>query len=137
MREINKIIIHCSDSDHRSYDFDAIYNDHVNVNGWSNIGYHYGIDHDANIHVLRSVIYNGAHTRGHNKDSIGICVLGRSLFSVAQKEKLADLVSTLLQLTNLDSKDVYPHNYFNKDKTCPNIDIDEWKITYLQDKLWL
>lgn len=105
------------------------------MNGWSDIGYHYGIDHEANICVLRPVHKSGAHVRGENSDSIGVCVLGRVLFSVAQKRKLAELVSTLLHLTGLDSKDVHPHNMYNKNKTCPNFDLEEWKITYLQDEL--
>jgi hypothetical protein len=134
-RKINKIILHCSASDSRRYDFDAIYNDHVNIRGWSDIGYHLGIDHDGNIHTLRKLSRVGAHCRGQNSDSIGICILGKSLISVEQKRATAKLVAFLLDAYNLSENDVYAHYQFNEHKTCPNFDIDEWRVSYLQDEL--
>lgn len=133
-REIKKIILHCSDSDARQYDFDAIYRDHVHINGWQDIGYHFGIDHDGNIHTLRALSKPGAHTKGQNTDSIGICVLGLNLISVEQKRSLAKLVAYLLDWFNLSEKDVYGHYQFST-KTCPNFDVDEWRVSYLQDEV--
>lgn len=52
--------------------------------GWSDIGYHYLIDLSGNIYQGRAYISSssgeqltlGAHTKGNNSGSIGICVLG-------------------------------------------------------------
>jgi N-acetylmuramoyl-L-alanine amidase len=137
LRKIDKIIIHCSASDNRQYDFDAIYNDHVNVNGWSDIGYHLGVDFDGNYELLRPLSRIGAHCKGKNSSSIGICVLGLSLISFEQKRRLANLVAYLLDWFDLSIDDVYGHYEFNKNKTCPNFDMEEFKVSYLKDAICL
>jgi len=131
MREIDSIIIHCSGTDVPSYDFLAIRNDHVNHRGWSDTGYHYGIDHDGDIHILRPVHIPGAHVKGHNLKSIGICVLGLSAFSIIQMKQLFRLVDSLCYLTGLTRADVYGHNDFTDQKTCPNFDLEGMKDRFM------
>ena len=136
MRDINKIILHCSASDVDSYDFHAITKDHL-ARGWIDIGYHYGIDYDGDIHILRPIKTQGAHTKGHNSGSIGICILGLHRFSHTQVEQCAKLVLNMMQIFDLTSKDVYGHYEFTKNKTCPNIDMDMFRDVYLESDEWL
>lgn len=134
MKNYEKIIVHCSASDNRQYDFNRIRHDHKVHNGWSEIGYHIGIDHDGKVEFLRDINRNGAHARGHN-DSIGICLLGNHHFSADQFRALANLCYFLMKLYDLDADSIHPHNEFNENKTCPNFDLEEWKLCYLEPEL--
>lgn len=131
MREINEIILHCSASDIASYDFDAIKKDHVNNRKWQDIGYHYGIDYDGDIHILRPVSKPGAHVRGRNAHSIGVCILGNVNFTKTQLEQAGRLISSLCMLKDLDASCVRAHYEFTDQKTCPNIDIDFFRENFL------
>ena len=76
MRQINYIIIHCSATkagqDFRAKDIDRWHRER----GWDGIGYHKVIDLDGTIEPGRSETKPGAHCKGHNSDSIGICYIG-------------------------------------------------------------
>lgn len=58
------------------YTFKKCRDYHVNVEGWSDIGYHFFIGEDASLHIGRPLNRNGAHVIGHNSGTIGICVAG-------------------------------------------------------------
>ena len=77
MRAIEKLIIHCSATP-RNKDFTAedIRDWHVKGNGWSDIGYHFVIRLDGLIEFGRMVDRYGAHVKGHNLNSLGICYIG-------------------------------------------------------------
>ena len=77
MREINKIIVHCADTpEGRDVKTEEIKRWHTEERGWSDIGYHWVVELDGSIHAGRDESINGAHCRGHNSDSIGICYVG-------------------------------------------------------------
>lgn len=62
--------------------------------GWSGIGYHYLVRKDGSIHRGRPENKLGAHVRGHNSDTIGICAEGdftRETMSDAQIAALQEL----------------------------------------------
>ncbi len=134
MREINKIIVHCSDSEFG--DRDLIDRWH-RERGWNGIGYHYVIcngfpqhgtryipEHDGLIQEGRTLETVGAHCKGHNKDSIGICLIGRRCFTAKQLyDSLPRLLRSLLAEYGLHHRQVFGHRDFNKMKTCPNFDI--------------
>ncbi|MEH6728776.1 MAG: N-acetylmuramoyl-L-alanine amidase, partial [Hyphomicrobiales bacterium] len=44
--------------------------------GWRDIGYHFVVGLDGAVYRGRPVAQVGAHVRGHNKGSIGICYVG-------------------------------------------------------------
>ena len=124
MRAVNVIVVHCSNSDYKHHDnVESIRKWHVDENGWSDIGYHFIITKDGRIHVCRPIHRAGAHTKGHNHNSIGICLTGSKFFSDEQFKSLKLIVDELSVELGLDKNDVYPHRYFNKNKTCPNFDI--------------
>lgn len=132
MRKITKIVIHCSDTpDHRT-DIDAedIKTWHLN-NGWTDIGYHYVITRNGTLENGRDESICGSHVRGHNSDSIGICLVGRTVFDIKQLETLLALITGLMYKYNLDYTDIYGHYEFDSSKTCPNIDMNVFRQSLL------
>ena len=122
--KINKIIVHCSDSDIAAHDnIETIYQWHVIENGWSDVGYHYFIQSSGNLQKGRDNTRPGAHVRGHNQDSIGICLHGKNNFTEAQFVSLRNLIQGMLRDFNLTIFDVYGHRDFDNSKTCPNFDV--------------
>ena len=76
MRTINKIIIHCSATQEgRDLDAAEINRWHLK-RGWNGIGYHYVVLLDGTIEYGRSIYKQGAHVKGENEGSIGICYIG-------------------------------------------------------------
>ncbi|XP_061174341.1 peptidoglycan recognition protein 1-like [Saccostrea echinata] len=49
---------------------------HIYTKGWSDIGYNFLIGEDGNVYEGRGWGKEGAHTKGLNKYSIGICFIG-------------------------------------------------------------
>lgn len=132
-REVNRIIIHCSYTP-PSMDIGAetIRDWHVNDNGWTDIGYHYVIRRDGTVEDGRPVERMGAHVRGHNRDSIGICMVGGMSeeggddcnFTHWQWESLFDLINDL-EIT-FGRLDIRGHREFDSNKTCPTFDVQAW-----------
>lgn len=133
-RKINKIIVHCSDS--MFGDALAIHAWHKQ-RGWSRIGYHYVItngclekgtpynpEHDGEIEVGRYVHKVGAHCKGHNDDSIGLCLIGASHFTPRQVITLRDLLRYLMTKYRVQVSGVLGHNELNEHKSCPGFDMD-------------
>ena len=120
MREINKIIVHCSASDNPAHDnIDTIRQWHVE-RGFHGIGYHYFIDSQGKVFDGRPLEDKGAHCEGQNFDSIGICLHGEHAFNDRQFKALYRIVNNLCDAFSLTLKDVFSHNHFNNKKTCPN-----------------
>lgn len=76
MRKINLIVIHCSatreDRSLTAFDLDTLHR----RRGFNGTGYHYYIRKDGCVHVTRPLERIGAHVRGFNSESIGICYEG-------------------------------------------------------------
>lgn len=127
IKNIKKIILHCSDSDNPAHnDISVIRQWHLK-RGFLDCGYHYFIKADGTLQVGRALYIIGAHCIGHNFDSIGICLSGKNSFSHNQLYATWILCRDLMERFEIKRKDIYPHNYFSKNKTCPN-----FKLT----KLW-
>ena len=76
MRTITLIVLHCSATrTTQKYPFHLCKADHLK-RGFTDIGYHYYITRDGQVHVGRPLWKEGAHCKGHNKHSIGICYEG-------------------------------------------------------------
>lgn len=78
MRPLKQIILHHSASKAGDHSWEDIRKWHL-ARGWSDIGYHYGIVDDGDgwqTKVGRPVEIAGAHAKGFNADSIGICFEG-------------------------------------------------------------
>ena len=127
MRKINKIIVHCTATpEEREVTAEDLYKWHVKERGWRDIGYHFFIDICGEVHECRPVEQTGAHTKGHNWASIGVCYAGcldkdlktKDTRTEEQKESLIDL---LCQLKDTYGGIVYGHRDFST-KDCPSFD---------------
>lgn len=76
MRFINLIVVHCSATRcDRCYTEHDLTTDHLR-RGFSGAGYHFYIRKNGDIKTLRPLERPGAHARGYNAHSIGICYEG-------------------------------------------------------------
>lgn len=137
-RNIEKIIIHCaytpngkafdiSDIDywHKQRGFKRASQARENhLPHISSCGYHHVITLDGDIQQGRAHSEIGAHVKGHNTDSIGICMIGSDQFTMEQWQALRVLVSGLLAL--YPESELYGHRDFNPHKTCPCFDVEHW-----------
>ena len=75
--DVKEIIIHCSATREGDDSVNAEVIDRWHKErGWQGIGYHYVVLMDGTIETGRMVDQCGAHTRGHNCESIGVCYIG-------------------------------------------------------------
>ena len=74
-----------------------IQTDHMESNGWSDIGYNFLIGGDGLPYVGRGWEYEGAHTRTYNKLSIGLSFIGNFAVVVPLKSQL-EAAQKLLEL---------------------------------------
>lgn len=144
--DVDKIVVHCSAS--RFGNVKIIRDWHVNGNKWDDIGYHYvilngykraGVKYnkkdDGKIEEGRSLEYAGAHVRGYNSNSIGVCLIGNKHFTPKQLlESLPKLLGELSIKYNIPLSNVYGHYSFTDQKTCPNIDIEVYKEIVLNQE---
>jgi len=131
MRTIDKIIIHCSATpEGRDVKMETIKSWHVKGNGWSDIGYHFVIELDGTLKEGRPLHRSGAHTRGENATSIGICYVGgidknknaKDTRTAEQKDTLNKIVEGLLE--DYPEASVHGHNEFAA-KACPSFDVQK------------
>lgn len=157
MTSINRIVIHCAatkngrqlatarataaqviDGWHKERGFKRstpwvnIYN-----NSLRHIGYHFVIDTDGTVEKCRAIGETGAHAKGYNTGSIGICLVGTDKFTRAQWDELADLVKELS--AKYPNAQICGHRDLSPDlngdgvitsnewtKICPGFDAQQW-----------
>lgn len=125
MRKITKIVFHCSASDNPTQDIKDIRHYHKAIKGWSDVGYHYFIKKDGTIQPGRPISKMGAHVRGHNRDSIGVCFAGLNRFTKAQMVAAHKVLGIIKEQVG-KRLPLYPHNHFTNRKTCPNFDVPKF-----------
>jgi len=132
------IILHCSATpDGRTFSWGAIRRYHIERNGWSDIGYHYGIEEYEDGIVLlqgRSPWVQGAHCRagGRNRDSLGVCVVGCFDEVPPSPDLYLVTVMTLRYLSytfGIPPERIYGHREFESQKTCPGL---KWNLPELR-----
>ena len=131
MRTITLIIIHCSATpEGRRLDFETCRQDHIRHRGFTDIGYHFYITRDGEIHRGRPLEKVGAHCKNHNRHSIGICYEGgldengvpADTRTYAQKCSLLDLLRQLK--TDYPNARISGHRQLSSSihKACPCFD---------------
>lgn len=139
MREINEINIHCSATQPDWMEGQSISAKIAEIRRWhvarkfSDIGYHFLIDRDGTIGAGRPVTRMGAHIKGRNERSIGICLLGghgsnemdafEEHFTPQQDDALRGLISELQGKYGITR--VEGHNKYAA-KACPGFQVDRW-----------
>jgi hypothetical protein len=117
----NTVVIHHSASLLSANETMAdIQDSHMDVNGWADIAYHFGIDKDGLVYEGRDIGARGASVAGFNTGTIGIVVMGNfeqeSPLAV-QMESLQDLVNALASAYSLTH--LAGHGEFNPESVCP------------------
>lgn len=124
----NKIVIHCSDSPHRGDTAEDIHLWHKQ-RGWDGIGYHYVIDEYGTLETGRPEYWVPAHARGHNENSLAICLIGVDRFTDEQFTTLNKLLKSLMFKYKIRLKNVVGHCDLDSNKTCPNFNVKEYIYT--------
>ena len=127
MRKITEIIIHCAATQDGAKFTAADIDRWHKQRGFDRIGYHYVIDLDGTIEPGRDLDCIGAHCKGHNVNSVGICYIGGVDKNLKPKDTRTpeQKASLLLLLKFLRAKyqnaKIYGHRDFS-DKACPSFD---------------
>ena len=136
MRKIEKIVLHCSAS---AFDDAKTINEWHIQRGFLKIGYHFVILNGyrtsrnyrsrkldcivGEVEIGRDLSEIGAHVAGHNRNSIGICLIGNTVFPELQLEAARSLiVDNLLQ--QFPHAKLLGHYELDPKKTCPNLDMN-------------
>ena len=128
MRKIDEVIIHCSATrEGQDISVDTVRQWHLDK-GWADIGYHFFIDIKGEVHIGRDIEEQGAHTFGHNHNSIGVCYAGgvekdgktpKDTRTEEQENSLVNLLTSLKERF----KDVKIHGHRDfSNKACPSFD---------------
>lgn len=146
MRTIHTIIVHCSATVEGEHVSAKIIDRWHRTQGYNSIGYHYVIQPNGIIERGRSEESVGAHCKGHNLHSIGICYVGgldmegnpKDTRTPAQKESLSLLIEDICNRHPI--KSIGGHRDFSPDlngngiierhewvKACPCFEVrEEW-----------
>ena len=122
---ITKLIVHCSDTDD-NYNIGAkeIHEMHLSF-GWDGIGYHKVICRDGSIELGRPEYWIGAHVKGQNNCSLGVCLIGKKNFTTLQFNSLEKVLVEWKQKYKKAS--ILGHSQATQThKTCPNFNIKKW-----------
>lgn len=130
-RSVNLLVIHCSATP-PNMDIGAkeIRRWHK-AKGWSDIGYHDVIRRDGSYERGRDYNRIGAHVRGYNRGSIGVCMVGgvdeynnpEDNFTDEQWESLTRYCRATKAQINVS---IAGHNEFDKGKACPSFDVQRF-----------
>jgi N-acetylmuramoyl-L-alanine amidase len=123
--DIKYLIVHCSDTPNsENLKATDIHQMHLGF-GWDGIGYHKVILRSGKEENGRPEYWIGAHTKGKNLVSLGICLIGRDQFTKNQFNTLEKIL--------IDWKKQHPlaiikghFEAITTTKTCPNFDVKEW-----------
>ena len=132
MRNIDLIVVHCSATpEGKHFSTETIRGWHVNERKWSDIGYHYVVELDGKVRAGRPVERVGAHVKGYNRSSIGICYVGGMTNDMkSPKDTRNDAQIKSLECLLLELKVKYPNALIRghrdySSKACPSFDAKE------------
>ena len=128
MRSINFIVIHCSAVRPGQQSSAADIDRWHRSRGWKGIGYHYVVRRNGIVETGRPIEEVGAHVKGHNKYSIGICYEGgldaagrpADTRTPEQRKALRELVEKLH--TSFPKALIVGHHDLDPMKACPCFD---------------
>ncbi len=127
MRRITDIIVHCAATpEGRDFTVADIDRWHK-ARGWKGIGYHYVVYRDGSIHEGRPLAQVGAHCRGHNAHSVGVCYIGGTDANRKAKDTRTPQQKTAMRRLLKQLKEQFPlaaiHSHRDYNNTsCPAFD---------------
>jgi N-acetylmuramoyl-L-alanine amidase len=101
--------------------------------GFASCGYHYVIRKDGTIEEGRPEKTPGAHCKGHNYDSIGVCYVGGWK---GDDDRTAEQMKSMHELCKklydkYGGLEFYSHSDFSN-KSCPNFNAKE-ELSYIKE----
>lgn len=103
--DVTHLIVHHTATPNDAGDWDAvvrsIWDFHVNVNGWDDIGYNYLISPEGRVYVGRGNDIRGAHFCGNNTGTMGTGMIG-NFTDEAPKQDALKALKSLLSWKNCD-----------------------------------
>lgn len=134
-RTINWLFVHHSGSNNPEHANIETLRKWHKARGWKDVGYHYAILPCGKVEEGRAEGEIGAHCQGHNKDSIGICLIGKfekdNPDMQPTKEQLESLEILLIDLCSrydLQKIDILGHCDVMATE-CPGFDLHAWLAT--------
>lgn len=128
-KNISKVVIHMSETpDGKKVPADTIRNWHIQK-GWNDIGYHFVVQPNGTIEIGRQVDVVGAHTKGQNINSVGVCwVGGYESFSKPNAMQISSMRLLVRLISSITDRilTIHGHSNFNNSKRCPNFDVDDY-----------
>jgi N-acetylmuramoyl-L-alanine amidase len=134
-RKIDWIIIHCAATPpSRDIGVVEIRRWHTSPpNNWSDVGYHHVIRRDGVSERGRSENVAGAHARGVNHNSIGICLVGGVDSNMKPEDNFTPHQWATLKSLVTELRDRYPgakvighRDVPGVAKACPSFDVATW-----------
>ena len=123
--DIKLLVVHCSDTNNKEvFNASDIHQMHLNF-GWDGIGYHKVILRSGKIENGRPEYWCGAHVKGKNQISLGVCLIGKDKFTNKQMISLEKILKKW-KLTYNQARIVGHCDTGNTKKTCPNFDVINW-----------
>jgi len=124
-KKINLLVVHCSDTaNNQNLSAIDIHQMHLSF-GWDGIGYHKIIKRSGKIENGRPEYWVGAHVKGKNDISLGVCLIGRDTFTKNQFRSLERVLKKWKKL--YPNAKIAGHRDTGKtQKTCPNFDVIGW-----------
>jgi N-acetylmuramoyl-L-alanine amidase len=132
MRTIKQIIVHCSATYPGQHCDARVIDSWHRQRGWDGIGYHFVILPDGDIEYGRPISMIGAHVKGKNQFSIGICYIGglddtgkpKDTRTIEQRISIEAMVAGLYSAFPL--AEVTGHRDLTHDRDCPCFDVPNW-----------
>ena len=123
--KVKLLVIHCSDTeDSQNLSALDLHKMHLKF-GWDGVGYHKIINRSGKVENGRPEYWVGAHVKGKNDISLGVCLIGRTKFTTKQYISLEKILKKW--------KSLYPKATIvghcetgDTNKTCPNFDVKSW-----------
>lgn len=124
MKPTSIILHHSLTKDSNTVSWSAIRRYHVHQRGWIAIGYHFGIELVGNqyeVLIGRMPNVQGAHCRGRNSNTWGICFVGNfdkhppdaSVLMIGK-----NLIRGLMEIADIPKDGIHRHSDFSS-TTCP------------------
>lgn len=151
LENIHTIVVHCSATMGGQWVDAKDIDEWHKARGWSGIGYHRVIRLDGSVEQGRPFTRRGAHVKGNNTNTIGICLIGglddegepKNTFTDAQFHSLMAEIVNIKTFTSVEN--IVGHRSFSPDlngdglitpnewiKVCPCFSVSsklkEWRI---------
>ena len=115
-RKIDLVVLHCSATpDGRDVSAADIRRWHLE-RGFADIGYHFVVRLDGTVEVGRAIGRTGAHCKGYNRHSIGICYIGGADSLLRSKDTRTPQQKLALAMLLEKIRGVYPDAVVKKHK---------------------